>query len=97
LPESQYAPDAPVEVPITSSLAAYALQFAFGINRVKLDIIDTLAKLPVLEQTGDPRLKREIDELLRRSLSTLNEMTGAGIPSATTSQTPASVSPLEVA
>ena len=90
-------PDAPITVPITSSLATYALQFSFGLNIVKRLVIESLGEIPVLAASGDPRLERQIDDKLRRCLGAINEMTGAGNPQCRNSNKPVPVPPEEAA
>ena len=91
--------NAPVSIPVTSETARDALQYTFGLNRLLNDTIDLLGKVPVLAQTGDTRIEKDMRLTLRRMQSTINEMTGAGKPTAATtgltSQRPAPVPPQE--
>jgi hypothetical protein len=74
---------APVEVAREAAVRA----------RAQVEFIQCSRHLVPADRRGIDKARYYMDAVIQM----LNEMTGAGIPSATTSQTPASVSPLEVA
>jgi hypothetical protein len=63
---------------MTSEEARQALMIRTEYERMRRDLIDALGELPVLAATGSRRLQKSTEAKLRRTLTKLNTMAGAG-------------------